>query len=260
MSGAASILSVKNVSFFYGRGLPNVLNAISLDIAPGTITALLGPNGSGKTTLMNLILGWLSPISGSIEVAGKPLDAHSRRELSSRIGLVPQDEHVTFELSAVEYVLLGRAPYLDFLETPGEEDRRLAVRALEDFGLAALRDRSVSALSGGERQLVILARALVQDPWILLLDEPMSHLDIGNTRRILEVMAGLKKNGKTIIFTTHDPNIAAAADDVVLLRAGRLLAFGPTALTLNAENLSATYGVKVDVVILDGRPVILTCA
>jgi iron complex transport system ATP-binding protein len=260
MSGASPILSVNNVSFFYGPGLPNVLNAISLDIAGGTITALLGPNGSGKTTLMNLILGWLSPVSGSIEVSGKPLDAHSRRELSSRIGLVPQDEHVTFELSAVEYVLLGRAPYLDFLETPGEEDRRLAGQALEDFGLAALRDRSVSALSGGERQLVILARALVQDPWILLLDEPMSHLDIGNTRRILQVMAGLKKNGKTIVFTTHDPNIAAAADDVVLLRAGRLLAFGPTASTLNAENLSATYGVRVDVVILDGRPVILTCA
>lgn len=88
----------------------------------------------------------------------------------------------------------------------------------------------------------------------------MSHLDFGNTRRILQVMAGLKKSGKTIIVTTHDPNIAAAADDVVLLRAGRLLAFGPTASTLDAENLSATYGVRVDVIILDGRPVILTCA
>ncbi len=258
MSASLPILSVKNVSFSYGPGLPDVLSGVSLDIAPGTITGLLGPNGSGKTTLMNLILGWYSPGSGRIEVSGKPLGAHSRRELSSRVGLVPQDEHVTFELSALEYVLLGRAPYLDFLEMPSEEDRSLAARTLEGFGLAGLSERSVSALSGGERQLVVLARALVQNPWIYLLDEPMSHLDIANTRRILQVMAGLKQNGKTIIFTTHDPNIAAAADNVVLLRAGRLLAFGQTFSTLNSENLGAAYGVRVDVVILEGRPVILT--
>jgi len=149
--------------------------------------------------------------------------------------------------------------FLDLIDPAFKDKKALGVSPGPE-AIAALRARSVSALSGGERQLVILARALVQDPWIFLLDEPMSHLDIGNTRRILQVMAGLKKNGKTIVFTTHDPNIAAAADDVVLLRAGRLLAFGPTASTLNAENLSATYGVKVDVVILDGRPVILTCA
>jgi hypothetical protein len=149
--------------------------------------------------------------------------------------------------------------FLDLIDPAFKDKKGLGVSPGPE-AIAALRARSVSALSGGERQLVILARALVQDPRILLLDEPMSHLDIGNTRRILQVMAGLKKNGKTIVFTTHDPNIAAAADDVVLLRAGRLLAFGPTASTLNAENLSAMYGVRVDVVILDGRPVILTRA
>jgi iron complex transport system ATP-binding protein len=134
---------------------------------------------------------------------------------------------VTFELDVLEYVLLGRAPYLDFLETPGDEDRRLAALALEAVGLSALADRSIAALSGGERQLVILARALAQEPAILLLDEPMSHLDIANTRRILEVLADMKKNGKTILFTTHDPNLAAAADIAVLLKGGRVLADGP---------------------------------
>jgi len=260
MSAANVLLSVKDLSFSYGPGQPLALSAVSLDIAAGTVTALLGPNGSGKTTLLNLVLGWLLPSEGRVEVAGKPLDAHTRRELSRTIGLVPQDEHVTFELDVLEYVLLGRAPYLDFLETPGDEDRRLALLALEAVGLSGLADRSIAALSGGERQLVILARALAQEPAILLLDEPMSHLDIANTRRILEVLADMKKKGKTILFTTHDPNLAAAADVAVLLKGGRILADGPSASTLNERNLKSTYGVGVKVVMLDGHPVILTRA
>jgi len=260
MSGAPTILSVRDLSFSYGPGRPLALDSISLDFEAGTTTALLGPNGSGKTTLLNLILGWLSPGQGRVEVWGKPLGAHSRRELSRSIGLVPQDEHVTFELSVLEYVLLGRAPHLDFLETPGDEDRRLAAAAVEAAGLGALSDRSVAALSGGERQLVILARALAQDPSLLLLDEPMSHLDIGNTRRILQVLAEMERSGKTILFTTHDPNLAASADTVVLLKGGRLLAAGPASETLTERNLGATYGVEVKVAMLDGQPVILTRA
>jgi iron complex transport system ATP-binding protein len=260
MSAGDVLLSIKEISFSYGSGQTPALSSVSLDIAAGTVTALLGPNGSGKTTLLNLILGWLSPAKGRVEVAGKPLSSHSRRELSRTIGLVPQDEHVTFELDVLEYVLLGRAPYLDFLETPGDEDRRLAALALDAVGLGALADRSIAALSGGERQLVILARALAQEPVLLLLDEPMSHLDIANTRRILQVLAEIKKNGKAVLFTTHDPNLASAADATVLLKSGRILAAGPSASTLNEDNLALTYGVGVKVVMLDGRPVILTRA
>ena len=260
MSQAVALLSVRDLSFSYRPGQALALNSVSLDFAAGTTTALLGPNGSGKTTLLNIILGWLVPGRGRVEVQGKPLSGHSRRELSRLIGLVPQDEHVTFELSVLEYVLLGRAPYLDFLETPGQEDRRLAAAAVGAAGLGALSNRSVAALSGGERQLVILARALAQDPTLLLLDEPMSHLDIGNTRRILKVLSGMERSGKTILFTTHDPNLAAAADTVVLIKEGRLLAAGPAAETLTERNLSTTYGVDVKVVTLDGQPVILTRA
>jgi iron complex transport system ATP-binding protein len=259
MSRGAAIVSVRDLSFAYEPRGREVLQGISLDIAEGTVTAILGPNGSGKTTLLNLLLGWSSPDKGWIELAGKSRASYSRRELSRMVGMVPQHEHVTFDLNVFEYTLLGRAPYLAFLEMPGENDRRLALQALEATGLASLKRRPIPSLSGGELQLATLARALVQEPRILLLDEPLSHLDIANIRRILQVLDRMRKDGKTVVLTTHDPNVASAvADSVVLLREGRLMASGPATLTLNTEHLSATYGVEVDVIEVGGRPVVVT--
>lgn len=259
MSKPAPLIVARDLTFSYRTGGALVLHGVSLEIESGTITAVLGPNGSGKTTLLNILLGWLSPQEGVIELGGKPHRSFSRRDLSRKVGLVPQDEHAIFDLTVSEYVLLGRAPYLDFLEMPKEGDRQLALRAVEKAGLTALRERSVSSLSSGERQLATLGRALAQEPQILLLDEPMSHLDIGNTRRILRILEAMKEKGQTIILTTHDPNIAASvADSVILLKEGRLLASGPAAKVLDARNLSATYGVPVEVVRINGRLVILT--
>jgi len=258
MTSARPMIALAGLSFSYGSGHPFVLQEISLEIAAGTVTALLGPNGSGKTTLLNIVLGWLVPSRGHIEILGNAEDIRSRKELSRLIGLVPQDEQMTFELSVAEYVLLGRAPYLALLEKPSEDDRCLALRALDSLGLSDVRERPITTLSGGERQLAVIARALVQEPQILLLDEPMSHLDIANTQRILKVLTELREKGKTIVFTTHDPNIAEVADMVVLLKKGRLQAAGAATATLTAENLGATYGVRVEVVTIDGRPVVLT--
>ncbi len=261
MTRGAPLIAARDLAFSYGKGGRDVLHGISLEIDSGTMTAVLGPNGSGKTTLLNLLLGWLQPRQGRIEFGGKPHRSFSRRDLSRKVGLVPQDEHTTFDLTVSEYVLLGRAPYLDFLEMPKTGDRELAFQAVETAGLVTLRERPVSALSSGERQLATLARALAQEPEILLLDEPLSHLDIGNTRRILQILDVLKKRGKTIIFTTHDPNIVAAtADSVVLLREGRLLASGPVSSVLNADNLSVTYGVPVEVIRFDGRVIVVAPA
>jgi iron complex transport system ATP-binding protein len=251
-------LRVSDLSFAYGPAAPAVLSGLSMEAAPGTITSLLGPNGSGKTTILNLILGWLVPLKGRIDIAGQALEAYSRRDMSRLIGIVPQNEGLAFDLSVIEYALLGRAPYLGLLEMPGEEERRLAAAALETAGLTPLASRSVLSLSGGERQLATIARVLAQDPGTLLLDEPTAHLDIGNTRRILHLLRDLREAGKTILLTTHDPNIASSvSDSVVLLKSGRVLACGPPSSVMTSGNLAATYGVPIRIIDVEGRPFVL---
>ena len=252
-------VSLSDLRFGYDKRLPTVLHGLSLDIPPGTVTAILGPNGAGKTTLLHIILGLLSPQAGKILIDGKPQTSYSRRQMSRLIGLVPQSEYIPFEFSVLEFVLLGRAPYLGPFEMPGEADRHIALEALQSIGLEHLQDRPAPALSGGERQLAMVARALAQKPRILLLDEPTSHLDLSNRDRILNALRALANDGVTIIFTTHDPNlVATTADYVVLMRQGALLSAGPIATTLTAKHLSATYGLPVEVVNLHGRPFIIS--
>ncbi len=258
MSLLQPAVSLGDVSFRYDRAAPDVLHHVCLDIPEHAITAILGPNGSGKTTLLHLLLGLLSPTEGEIWLAGQPHGRYSRRELSRLVGLVPQSEHVPFDLSVLEYVLMGRAPYLNLLELPKAADRRIALQALSVTGLTPLRGRPVPSLSGGERQLAMVARALAQKPRVLLLDEPTSHLDLANKRRILYLLQELQGDERTVVLTSHDPNAAAAmADYVVLLREGRVLAAGPMDQVLTEEHLSATYGVAVEVVPHTRRPLIL---
>ena len=253
-----AILSVSGLSFGYNGWEGDAVRDLTLSIPDGAITAILGPNGSGKTTLLRLLLGVLRPRRGTIRVVGRPQDGYTRRELSQLIGLVPQDEHIPFDFSILEYVLLGRAPYLGPLATPGEADTRLALDALRAAGLEGMHARPLPNLSGGERQLVVLARALAQQPRILLLDEPTAHLDLGNQGRLLEIMRDLAAGGKTVVLTTHDPNLAAAvAGTAILMRSGQVLDAGPVASVLTAENLSATYDVPVQVLEVDGRRVVL---
>lgn len=252
-------VALSDLRFGYDKRSPMVLRGLSLDIPPGTLTAILGPNGAGKTTLLHIILGWLAPQAGKILIDGKPQTSYSRRQMSRLIALVPQSEYIPFEFSVLEFVLLGRAPYLSPLEMPGETDRQIALESLRAIGLEDLRNRSAPSLSGGERQLAMVARALAQKPRILLLDEPTSHLDLSNRDRILGILRALAKSGVTIIFTTHDPNLVAAmADYVVLLRQGAILTAGPMASTLTSEHLSATYGIPVRVVNLDSQPIIIS--
>jgi iron complex transport system ATP-binding protein len=199
----------------------------------------LGPNGSGKTTLLHLILGIVAPSDGVVLLAQRPRQHYSRRDLGKLIGLVSQNETVPFNFTVLDYVLLGRAPHLQLLQTPREADMIVAQEVLAETGLAHLRDRSIQSLSGGERQLVMVARALAQRPRILLLDEPTSHLDLGNKGLVLDI-------------------IASVAAFVVLMRNGRVLAAGPTHEILTAPNLTQTYGVPVDVIEIAGRRVILS--
>jgi iron complex transport system ATP-binding protein len=253
-----SILSVSDLAYRYNGSPRAALRGLSLDIPAGAITAILGPNGSGKTTLLRLLLGVLRPLEGAVRLAGRDLAAYSRRERGRWVGLVPQDEHIPFDFSILEYVLLGRAPYLGPLATPGQTDCQIALEALRTAGLDGMHDRALPTLSGGERQLAVVARALAQRPRVLLMDEPAAHLDLGNQGRLLSIMRDLVAAGTTLVLTTHDPNLAATvASNVVLMHDGHILAAGPPSSLLTDESLSATYQVPVRVVDVGDRRVIL---
>jgi iron complex transport system ATP-binding protein len=250
-------LEVRDLTFGYRRGLA-VLHGVSFAAPEGSIMAVLGPNGAGKSSLLHAILGLLRPWAGEIRFFGKPLAAHSRRVLSRTVGLVPQREHVPFAFRVEEYLLLGRSPYLGLLAQPQEADFAAVDAALSRLGIAHLRGREVASLSGGEHQLVLMARALVQGAAIMLMDEPSAHLDLGNKHHILALMQRLAQEGHTIVLSTHDPHIAAhVADRVLMLRRGEALFFGAPQEALTADRLSALYGTPLRVVQVEGRLFVL---
>jgi len=253
----SDILQVNDITFMYNTTNQAALKKVSFGIRPGSVTAILGPNGAGKTTLLHLLLGLHPPSSGSVLLNEKPLKQYSRHELSQHIGLVPQTEYVPFAYSVLEYVILGRAPYLGPLDMPGDEDLRIAQEALREVGIGHLENRVIPELSGGELQLVLLARALCQQPSVLLLDEPTSHIDLANSNHTLRILDRLRRNGTTIIFSTHDPEAAALiADHLVLMRAGEVLDSGDLEQVFTSEILSRVYGTWVEVIPINGLRVV----
>ena len=204
------------------------------DVSRGSIFALLGPNGCGKTTLLKILLGALKPSEGTISIIG-------------RSAFVPQLFQVTFDYSALDMVLMGRARHIGLLSQPSSKDEDAARAALDRFGMSEFADHPFHELSGGEKQLVIFARALVSEPEMLILDEPTSALDLKNQSLVLEWIARLShQDGLTIIFTTHHPNHAlAVADEVLLMLGTREFAHGPAGQVLSEENLRLLYGVDM---------------
>jgi iron complex transport system ATP-binding protein len=253
------LLQIEGVSFRYRRESPLVLREVSLELFRGASVALLGPNGAGKSTLLDICLGWKRPESGRVLLAGREMQSYSRREMGAWMSLVPQGERVRFDYTVLEYLLLGRTPYLGQLEMPGKPDVEVARDALATVGIPELAERPVTALSGGEHQLLMIARALVQEPRILVLDEPTSQLDPGNRLRIVRLLHSLRDRGSTLLFTTHDPNLAAeCASHAVLIKEGRILKTGPEAEVLTGPALSELYGIPMEVRRLEGRPVVLS--
>ena len=242
---AETRLSLCGVGFSYGTR--RVLRGVDLDIARGERLAVLGPNGAGKTTLLRILSGILEPGAGEVRLDGAPLAALRSVERARRIALVPQESRIAFDFTVLEIVLMGRAPRLGLLGIEGRHDLEQARLALEFTDAAHLADRRVSRLSSGERQRVLLARALAQEPETILLDEPTAFLDLGHQVRIHELLESLnRERGTTIVFVSHDLSLAARhAGRIVLFSEGRLVADGPPAAVLTPEIVRSAYGVEV---------------
>jgi iron complex transport system ATP-binding protein len=230
-------------------GYPDRTVGRGLDVAlsTGEVLALLGPNGGGKTTLLKTLLGLLKPKAGEVLLGGKPLDNYSISERARVVAYVPQVHISTFAFTVETVVLMGRTAHGSLFSRPSGQDRAVAQAALERFGIATLANRPYTMISGGERQLVLLARALAQEPQFIVLDEPTASLDFGNQGKVMTEIRALAKSGHGVLFTTHDPNHALrAADRAYLLREGARIADGPVATVLNREQLEALYRATVE--------------
>ena len=237
-----------------GYGARTVCAEVNLAVGAGEVLCLLGPNGGGKTTLFKTVLGLLAPLAGTIAVDGASVAGWSARRRARSFGYVPQTGAAQFSFTIAEMVLMGRTAHRGPFAAPSRHDRDVADAALETIGIAHLAARDWLRVSGGERQLALIARALAQEPQILILDEPTASLDFGNQLRVLEQVRRLRARGLAVVLSTHHPEQAfACADRVAMLHAGRLFRLGAPAEVITPDTMRAVYGVEVDVVALDGR-------
>jgi iron complex transport system ATP-binding protein len=243
---ATPLVRVRGASFRYGHR--TILHDLSLDVDRGETLCVLGPNGCGKTTLLRCIGGALTLNAGSVHVGGDEVRSLAPPARARRIGFLFQDHAPSFPYAIRDVVVMGRAPHLGFFGSPGARDRALAEEALERVGMLHLKDQPYTRISGGERQLVLLARILVQQPQVILLDEPTAHLDLRNQVLTLRIVRALAAGGLTMIMTTHDPNHALwFGGRAALMKDGRFVAVGPAHDVMTEATLTSTYGVDVAV-------------
>lgn len=240
---------MKNLSFSYEER--PVLRDISFRVEQGEFLSILGPNGVGKGTLFRCVLGLLSGYTGQVLVDGVDARQFSIRESARHIAYIPQSSHPIFNYRVFDIVLMGATSAVSVLRAPGREHTERCHWALEKVGISHLADRCYHRLSGGEQQLVMIARALVQNAPILMLDEPTANLDFGNQLRVLEQVRSLAREGYTVIQTTHHPEQSYLFSDRILaLQNGRVLLEGAPSQVLTQQAIRDLYGVEVDVVSL----------
>ena len=240
-------VAIKDLSFSFGKDL--VLEQVNLQLETGRFYAVLGPNGSGKTTLLRTIAKLLDVNADTIVINEKDINIIRQKNLARELAVVPQNTEVQFDFSVLDLVLMGRAPYLGRFATEGKEDLELAREAMELTGTWELRDRTIQTLSGGERQRVIIARAITQNTRIILLDEPVSHLDLYHQIGLLKQIKTLNRTkGVTVLAVFHDPNLAAAFSDyLIFMKQGKIHSLGPPEEVLKQELIKEIYGIEVEI-------------
>lgn len=226
----------------FRRGAKTILDGVHLNVAAGEIFCILGRNGAGKSSFLHCLLGLLAPESGEIRILGDRLSQLSRVEVARRVAFVPQAAQSAFAYTVAQLVLMGRMARLAGLGAPRLLDRRKAEEAMARVGIAALREKPITQLSGGERQLALIARALAQEAPILVMDEPTAGLDLGNQGRILALVRDLAHDGATIVMTSHLPDQAFNLQcNVGLLKQGRFIAAGPVKEVCRTEAMNELY-------------------
>jgi len=250
------MLKVKGLSFSYGDfSVENVC----FEVKEGEILTLLGPNGSGKTTILKNVYGLLKPKKKCVFIDGRDFHSLSLKERAKLAGYVPQSHYPPFPYTVLDVVVMGLASQLSVFESPREEHYEKALEKLRLLGMERFKDRPYTQLSGGQLQLVLIARALVQEPKVLLLDEPTAHLDFKNQVKILGIIKKLAKEERiTAILTLHDPNLASIySDKIALVKEGRIRAIGESSEILREEILEEVYGVPVHILEFNGFRVIM---
>ncbi|MFP4650705.1 MAG: ABC transporter ATP-binding protein [Desulfobacterales bacterium] len=236
--------AVKAEEISAGYGQEPVVRQVSFSVKSGECFIIIGPNGSGKTTLMKIIAGLHRTDSGNIFIAGRPLSSCRRSDLARKMAFVPQQVPMDFPFMVRDVVLFGRSPHLGTFGLESEKDRTISDQAMEFTGVDHLADRRIDQLSGGERQRVFIARAICQEPQIMLLDEPTAALDISHQLRVMDLMEKMKSEKRiTVIMVSHDVNLAAMyADTLLLINRGRIVESGSPASVLTYKTLEEAYG------------------
>lgn len=246
-----SKLELHELTFSYGSR--RIIDQVSLAVEAGDFLGLVGPNGAGKTTLLKLMSGYLGPESGTVRINASDLQGLSRREAASQLAIVPQQAWTSFPYRAQELVLMGRHPYAGLGLIPTRDDLDIVQQSLEQVGIAHLGERQYDRLSGGEQRLVLLARALAQRTPILLLDEPLTALDLQHQWQVLKLLKELQEKGTGIVATFHDLNLAAQwCSSLALLHNGRIVAEGNAAAVFRSELLQQVYGLPLQVACYQG--------
>ncbi|AFV10368.1 ABC transporter, ATP binding protein [Thermacetogenium phaeum DSM 12270] len=240
-------LKLQDLAFAYEKN-NEVLRGVTLEVESGEVLCLLGPNGAGKTTLFKSILGLLKPSKGKVLIDGKDVRDYPRKELAHYLGYVPQNHIPPFPFRVLEVVLMGRTAHINNFAVPSTVDVEIAREAMRRLNIGHLENRNYAEISGGERQLVLIARALAQKPGILVLDEPTSNLDFGNQLRILRHIKRLAESGLTVVMSSHFPEHAFyCGSKVAVMQKGRIIHVGRPEEVITGQNLKEIYGVEVEV-------------